>query len=838
MIAHTRRSAPPERSIVHPRHPRRTLVTATAVGCAAVGSLAAIAAAAPGATAAPSSTLVLSEVFGGGGNTGAPFQNDFVELLNRSASAADLTGWSVQYLSASPAATTTWQVTPLTGGVAAGGHFLVQEGAGSANPPAPSLPTPDATGVINMSGSNGTVALVHGTAALTCKTAGDCAADPDIIDLVGYGTAVVHEGSADAPGLSNTTSARRADGPDTDQNGADFTAAAPAPQNTASAGTGGGTSGGSSSTPPPPPTPGPLRIHDIQGSSWVSPQAGNTVTDVPGIVTAVRTSSSKGFWIQDPTPDANPATSEGVFVFTSSTPTVAVGDSVLVSGTVSDYYALSSGETVSTTSNLSVTELTKPTTTVLSHGNALPAPVVLGPGTVPDTYAPDLGGANIETTPITPSRSALDTYESLEGMRVEIDDARVVGPSNSYGETYVTSKPAEAPTYRGGTELLGENRTPSGRIEVVPLTGGNPGADVGDVLTGATVGPLDWSSFGGYVIDSAPVTVAHHGLAPVVATPGTAKQLTVATYNVENLAPGDSAAKYQALGSGVVTNLGAPDIVALEEVQDNTGATDDGTVAADATLTKLTDAIVAAGGPHYAWREIDPANDQDGGQPGGNIRVAFLFDPSRVSFVDAGPADVNRTTTGTQVVKSHGKAALTLSPGRIDPTNPVWTSSRKPLVGEFLFDKQSVFVIANHFDSKGGDQNADGRFQYPQRSSEVQRAGQAQVVHDFVQSLLAVDKKAQVVVVGDLNDYQFSPALSVLRTGSAEGAGEAILTDLIATLPVDQRYTYVYEGISQVLDHILVSPTVDGDRYQVVHVNAEFPDQTSDHDPQVGTLSP
>ena len=207
----------------------------------------------------------------------------------------------------------------------------------------------------------------------------------------------------------------------------------------------------------------------------------------------------------------------------------------------------------------------------------------------------------------------------------------------------------------------------------------------------------------------------------------------------------------------------------MEEIQDNTGATDDGVVAADQTLTKFTDAIVAAGGPRYQWRQVDPVNDKDGGQPGGNIRVVFLFDPSRVSFVDRGSSSVNRSTTGTSVVKSHGDPALTLSPGRVDPANPVWTTSRKPLAGEFRFRGDNVFVIANHFNSKGGDQNADGRFQFPAQSSTVQRAGQSQVVHDFVEDILDVDRKADVVVLGDLNDFQFSPSVAALRTGTADG---------------------------------------------------------------------
>lgn len=800
--------------------PIRLAVAATS----AAGVVLALTVAGIAAGATPSTSLVISEAYGGGGNSGAPLANDFVELQNLGTADASLAGYSVQYISANPGATTTWQVTPLTGTAPRAGHFLVGEAAG-ANTGAGALPTPDATGTINLGGTAGTVALVHSTTALTCKTAADCAADPSIVDLVGWGGAVVHEGTGAGPATTNTTSVQRS-GPDTDDNAADFAVAAPTPQN-AGPGPGGGDQ------------PGPLRIHDIQGTGWVSPSDGQAVTNVPGVVTALRTSGSRGFWLQDPNPDDNPATSEGIFVYTGAKPTVAIGDSVLVSGKVSDYYPLGSGETASSTSNLSTTEIGSPVVTVLSSGNPLPAPIVLGPTTVPAAYAPDLGGRSIEKTPITPARSALDFYESVEGMRVEVDDVRVVGPSNKYGEQYVTTKPDQARTYRGGTELLGENQLPSGRLEVVTLDGSNPGLDVGDVLAGATVGPLDWSQYGGYALQASTLgSVVHNALAPVRAGAGSARQLSIATYNVENLAPSDPATKFAALGQGIVTNLAAPDIVSLEEIQDNNGAADDGTVAADVTLTRLVDAVVAAGGPRYAWREIDPVDDQDGGQPGGNIRVAFLYDPARVRFVDAGAAGVDRSTTGTQVVKAHGRPGLTLSPGRIDPSNPVWTSSRKPLVGQFEFRGRDVFVVANHFDAKLGDQNADGRFQYPAQSSAVQRAGQALAVHDFVRRLLDVDKRAAVVVLGDLNDYQFSPALRILRTGSADAAGRSILTDLISTLPVDQRYTYVYNGVSQVLDHILVSPALTGVTYQVVHVNSEFHDQASDHDPQVVDVQP
>jgi predicted extracellular nuclease len=270
--------------------------------------------------------------------------------------------------------------------------------------------------------------------------------------------------------------------------------------------------------------------------------------------------------------------------------------------------------------------------------------------------------------------------------------------------------------------------------------------------------------------------------------------------------------------------------VNLEEIQDNNGpaVVGDGVVAADQTLQKFTDAIVTAGGPRYEWREIDPQDLADGGQPGGNIRVGFLFNPTRVSFVDRPGGDA---TTAVAVRADHGKAQLTLSPGRVDPANPAWTDSRKPLAGEFVFHGRTVFVIANHFISKGGDQPTHGRFQPPTRSSEVQRAQQATVLHDFVDKLLAADQNVNVIVAGDLNDYPFSSTVQTLTAGGG-------LNDLIAGLPENERYSYVFEGQSQVLDHILASNAPRGVDYDVVHVNAEFAQQASDHDPQVVRFRP
>ncbi|WP_327243601.1 endonuclease/exonuclease/phosphatase family protein [Streptomyces sp. NBC_01320] len=768
----------------------------------------------PAAFAAPSSTAVISEVYGGGGNSGATLTRDFVELANAGSAAYDLSGFSVQYLPGTPSAGSLWQVSALTGSVAPGGRYLVAQAAGTGGTVA--LPTPDATGTVAMAAASGTVALVSGTTPLTCKTAADCAADTRIVDLVGYGSAVVREGSGPAAGASATASVARGTSlADTDNNAADLTAGAPTPVNAA-----GETSGGTSPGDPGNPTePGTVRVHDIQGTTRVSPLNGQSVTGVPGIVTGVRTSGSRGFWIQDATPDADPRTSEGVFVFTGSTaPSVAVGDSVLVSGKVDEYYP--------STTTQSITEITAPRVTVLSSGNALPAPVVLDAASVPNTYAPSASGGSVDALALDPTTYALDLYESLEGTRVQIADARVTGATTAYDEVWVTVKPNENPTQRGGTLYSSYTDQNTGRIKVMSLdtTRPFPVANVGDELSGTTTGVMDYASFGGYNLQATELgTLTDHHLKREVTRKQKDKELAVATYNVENLDANDEQAKFDTLAAGVAVNLSSPDIVSLEEIQDDNGAVNDGTVGSEATLKRFTDAIVKAGGPKYAWRYIAPENNKDGGEPGGNIRNVFLYNPERVDFVDRAGGDA---TTPVTVVKTKNSVTLSASPGRIAPASDAWADSRKPLVGEFRFHGKTVFVIGNHFASKGGDQPLHGRYQEPKRSSETKRVKQAAEVNTFVKSLLTADKSARVITLGDLNDFAFSPTMDALTDGK-------VLKPLITTLPVGEQYSYVYEGNSQTLDHILTSPGVLRFDYDVVHINAEFADQASDHDPQI-----
>jgi hypothetical protein len=410
---------------------------------------------------------------------------------------------------------------------------------------------------------------------------------------------------------------------------------------------------------------------------------------------------------------------------------------------------------------------------------------------------------------------------------VQINDPVIVGPTNSFNEIPVlpdNGSWAGPRTAHGGILYSYEDGNPE-RITVDDAIVSIPGGlNVGDHFAGFVIGVMDYN-FGLFMVELTQSPTRVPGLlTKETTTLPTVNELTVATFNVQNLDPGDGAAKFDTLAALIVNNMKSPDLIAVEEVQDNNGATDNGIVDPSITVTTLIAAITTAGGPTYNYRQINPVNDQDGGEPGGNIRQIFLFRTDRgLTFVDRPGGD---STTATTVTDAGGTAQLSFSPGRIDPTNTAWNSSRKPLAAEFVFNGQRLYVIANHFNSKGGDQPLTGKFQPPVRSSEVQRHQQATIEAGFVQQIRAIDPNADVVVLGDLNDFEFSETIHIL-----EGAG---LTDLYDTVPLAERYSYVFEGNSQTLDHILVSGSLlNRSTLDVVHVNAEFADQASDHDPSV-----
>lgn len=572
------------------------------------------------------------------------------------------------------------------------------------------------------------------------------------------------------------------------------------------------------------------RISDIQGTSRVSPYLGEQVANVSGVVTGVdRFGSARGFWFQDPDGDEDERSSSGLFVHTGdSTPDVDPGDDVVVTGEVAEYRPGDEQDSA----HQAITQLTEARWEVRASGVPLPEPEVLDAEEIPEEFAPT--GDDISERELEPDSYALDFLESRAGMRVTVSDTRVVGPTDDFNSLWVTTKAEQNPTERGGTVYNSYAEPNSGRIKVESLVPFDerpfPEADVGDVLAGSTVGPLHYSQYGGYGIQATTLGEhVSHDLDRDVAAAQDDWELSIATYNVENLAATDPQDDFGRHSRGIVDNLRSPDILGLVEIQDNSGSADDGVVDADETLDRLVDAVSEAGGPDYEWRQINPEDGADGGQPGGNIRNAFLFDPDRVDFVDIPGGDAN---TPARVVEVDGNPELSSSPGRVAPQESAWQNSRKPLVGQFEFAGRSVFVVTNHFTAKTVDDPLHGIRQPPERHSEEQRHQQATLVREFADEISEVDPTANVAVIGDLNDFEFSGTLQTLTEDSG-------MYNPMLEINESERYTYVFDGNSQALDHLLTSRNlahrVD---YEIIRVNAEFHDQASDHDPVLARFLP
>ncbi len=565
-----------------------------------------------------------------------------------------------------------------------------------------------------------------------------------------------------------------------------------------------------------------IAIHDIQGAAHTSPLVGTVVT-TRGIVTAVDTN---GFYIQTPDADidASDATSQGIFIFTNSAPTVASGDAVTVTGTVSEFTPGGSGS-----NNLSSTQLTSPTISVQSSGNALPTAIILGAGgRTPPTEIID----NDNFATFDPGSDGIDFFESLEGMRVTVPSPLVVAPTTPNGELFTVANGGTGAT---GLSARGTIVTKGSVGDGLNVTNTGAGSDYnperiqidGDSFTpgGANSIPLVAAGtvlndvtgivsygFGNYeVLATTAVTVATPSIltGEVTNLLGNADTLTIASYNVLNLDPNDADGdtdvadgRFTSIALQIVNALGSPDIVALQEIQDSSGSANDGTVSASMTLQMLVDAIAANGGPVYSFID-NPfiTNNTNGGEPGGNIRVAYLYDASRVTLVAGSVATTPNAATD-------------------------FAGSRQPLVASFEFNGETVTVINNHFSSKGGSSPLFGAVQPSTNGSAADRLVQAQNVANYVSSL---GSSAKVVVLGDLNEFTNEESLAPL--------GAAGLASMSLTLPETERYSYIFEGNAQELDQIYVSGNLTTTTtLDIVHVNSEFVTTAatgSDHDPSV-----
>lgn len=280
-----------------------------------------------------------------------------------------------------------------------------------------------------------------------------------------------------------------------------------------------------------------------------------------------------------------------------------------------------------------------------------------------------------------------------------------------------------------------------------------------------------------------------------------------------------------------VNYLHSPDIVVLEEIQDNNGPLDNGVTSASETYKLLIDAIKTHGGLQYDWTDIAPENNQDGSEPGGNIRVGFLF--RRDSEIILNYGKLGEALSATQLIAGNDHLSLNFNPGRIDPKNLAFKESRKPLVVSFNFRGNEIYLIGLHLISKGGDSPLFGRYQPANLISSQQRNKQAEVIREFIESIMRLNTNANIIVAGDLNDFQFSSPVRTLLGPN--------LINLVSLLPENEQYGYIYDGKGQVLDHILVSQAMAA-RIQLfinVHINSEFPSskRVSDHDPSLVRLN-
>ena len=303
--------------------------------------------------------------------------------------------------------------------------------------------------------------------------------------------------------------------------------------------------------------------------------------------------------------------------------------------------------------------------------------------------------------------------------------------------------------------------------------------------------------------------------------------LSIATFNLCNLSAAARPARLQRLGAQIAAELAGPAILALQEIMQERSGPAGEPVPADAAYRALIEAVTGAGGPSYAYREIPPLADRDGGMAGANIRVGLLFDPARVRFSDRG----NAGPEASNGIRFSGDGpSLTLNPGRIAPVHPAfagdhhrhWAPSRKALAAEFESAGRRLFVIVCHFKSMRAPDRREEDY------AKKQRHAQAEIVQQFAADLLACDPQAAIVILGDLNDVPGSKTLKLLK-------GERF-HNLLDDQPRGQCYTRRHGGQPQALDHILVSPALRGGAaVRIPHPNSDAaphgPEPASDHDP-------
>ncbi|WP_186667803.1 endonuclease [Sporosarcina sp. BP05] len=543
-------------------------------------------------------------------------------------------------------------------------------------------------------------------------------------------------------------------------------------------------------------------IREIQGKGHVSPYVGATVTDVTGVVTHLIDGTN--FVMQDvENADKDNTTSEAIQVNKSANG-VKVGAKVKVTGTVAEN---GSG------ANLSTTRITA--TQVTTYGTAeLPAPLIVGVDIIPPNKIID----NDNLTSFDPAEDGIDFWESVEFMRLSFPNAKVVGPPyNGATPIVVESTTNNEFNLLGGLNIAADDYNP----EKIFLTNtGSLDITSGDHFNGDVIGVISYTADGYRVLpETLPTLVKGNRTVEITHIEPTEDKLTVASYNVENFSMTTSDEKVTRIAKSFVTNMKNPDIITLVEVQDNDGETNSGTVDGSANYERLIAAITAAGGKTYKWTEVAPKNNDNGGAPGGNIRVGYLYNPERVSLVEGVHG------TGSEGNTWDAQGNLALNPGVLDPSK--FVNTRKPIAAQFDFKGEKVVVIGVHLNSKGGDQSLWGSSQPPFLGSEAQRLKLATTINAFIKDGLAKDPNLNIVLAGDMNDFEFTKTLDILKGNE--------MINMVDKAPANDRFSYFFQGNNQVLDHILVSKRLETKtKIDMIHINANYTEaqgRASDHEP-------
>ena len=560
-------------------------------------------------------------------------------------------------------------------------------------------------------------------------------------------------------------------------------------------------------------------IGEVQGESHESPLVGKEVVINNVVVTKT---DKTGFYVQDKVSDNNPRTSDAVYV--ASAEKVESGDLLKVQGTVKEgymeEYSVRPGQTFKKPAgSLTVTQIINATITKLGKADL---PKALN---ISEKMPKDI----VDNTPTkyNPETEALDYWESLEGMRVEVTKPKVTGPQYK-GDIYVL--PGD---YKGQklNNIGGVNLRPGVQnTEVLPITVGNSFvAKAKDYFNENISGVVTYKNKT-YKIDPSSVpTLQDGGLKREVSKIYPAEdKLTIASYNIENFSANNNGhdetpeEKVDKIANSFIKEVHSPDIITLIEVQDNNGGVNDGTVDGVKSGEKLAQRIKSLGGPDYKYTEIAPVDGKDGGKPGANIRVAYLYNPKRVTLI-------GKEKGGSEEAARFVNGHLEKNPARIDPKSVHFEKVRKSLAAEFEFKGERIVVIANHLKSKLGDDAIYGSNQPSVENTKAKRIEEAKILNAFIKEGLRQNPNLKFVLTGDFNDFEFSDSVKTIVGNE--------LVNLMAEHEQGDRYSYFYRGSNQSLDNILVSKNIkDKVVFSPVHINASFMEEhgrASDHDPVV-----